>query len=565
VAASQASAVSDWERVTALFGAARLLDPDTRQLFLDTACSGDAALRVEVGQLLADSSRQDSFLAESAWAGALPIFMPAASLGPGDLLNERYRVEASVAGGGQAVVYRATDITLSRPVIVKVMRGSGRLNQLLKARFEEEMRALALIDHPGVVGVLDVGELTDGCPFLVIQYINGVSLREELQKGPMAPARAARLLRALGSALSAAHAAGVAHRDVKPENIMVQRFADSSETVKLIDFGISKVDRAGLEEGVTSVTVAGTVRYMAPEQFQGDNSPACDIYALALVGCEMLSGHPDSRALAASLGAEVRRLIDAALVFRAEDRPRDIGRWCDQVAGVLEQRNRPRRRAAAVAAALILASAAAVGAWYVTKGDPEPRRIVEKVGAFDPLAEGFRIHNEIQGTVVENADRTGYDGWQVITSRQGHYFTSLTETEKRRALGSGWKLTARMRVEEGAGFAMVDFTDLGKRFQIDVLRRDDQQLVRLVTQLVPTFAGMDVPWAPADDSYHSYELRYDPGLQTADLWIDGTPRVTGYRGLSQFQGDGDFLFGATVFESHRAVASFQNVRFEINP
>jgi hypothetical protein len=91
------------------------------------------------------------------------------------------------------------------------------------------------------------------------------------------------------------------------------------------------------------------------------------------------------------------------------------------------------------------------------------------------------------------------------------------------------------------------------------------QLVRLVTQLVPTFAGMDVPWAPADNSYHSYELRYDPGLQTADLWIDGTQRVTGYRGLSQFQGDGDFLFGATVWESHRAVASFQNVRFEINP
>jgi hypothetical protein len=98
-----------------------------------------------------------------------------------------------------------------------------------------------------------------------------------------------------------------------------------------------------------------------------------------------------------------------------------------------------------------------------------------------------------------------------------------------------------------------------------VLRRDGQQLVRLVTQLVPTFAGMDVPRAPADNSYHSYELRYDPGLQTADLWIDGTQRVTGYRGLSQFQGDGDFLFGATVYESHRAVASFQNVRFEINP
>jgi hypothetical protein len=126
---------------------------------------------------LADSSREDSFLAEPAWAGALPTLMPAASLDPGDLLKERYRVEASVAGGGQAVVYRSTDITLSRPVIVKLMRGSGRQNQLLKVRFEQEMRALSLIDHPGVIGILDVGELTDGCPFLVIQYINGVSSR----------------------------------------------------------------------------------------------------------------------------------------------------------------------------------------------------------------------------------------------------------------------------------------------------------------------------------------------------------------------------------------------------
>jgi hypothetical protein len=92
-----------------------------------------------------------------------------------------------------------------------------------------------------------------------------------------------------------------------------------------------------------------------------------------------------------------------------------------------------------------------------------------------------------------------------------------------------------MRVDEGAGFASRDFTDLGKRFAIDVLRRDGQQLVRLVTQLAPTFAGMDVPWAPADDSYHTYELRYDPGLQTADLWIDGTQRVTGYRGCRSFR------------------------------
>src|SRR5262249_19553724 len=289
VAAPQTQAVSDWERITALFGAARLLDSDARGAFLDAACRADSVLRAEVERLLADAAHEDSFLAEPAWSGAIPPAAPTSLLSPGDILNNRYCIDASVASSGQAQVYPATDSRLPRPVVVKVMGGSGRENRLTKSRFEREMKALSRIDHPGVVGILDVGELVDGCPFLVIQYVNGVSLREELQKGPIEPPRAAHLLRELGSALSAAHAAGIAHRDVKPENIMLQRLDDGSETLRLIDFGISKSDRAGLDGEPTNVTVAGTIRYMAPEQFEGKHSAASDVYAVSLVGCEMLS------------------------------------------------------------------------------------------------------------------------------------------------------------------------------------------------------------------------------------------------------------------------------------
>ena len=128
------------------------------------------------------------------------------------------------------------------------------------------------------------------------------------------PVRAG-ILRQLGAALGAAHAAGVAHQDLKPENIMLQRSSDGSETLKLIDFGIAKVDRSEIEAGMTTVSVAGTIRYMAPEQFHGENSPACDVYALALVTCEMLSGQADVRALPPDVGTRTRRLVNRRWPF----------------------------------------------------------------------------------------------------------------------------------------------------------------------------------------------------------------------------------------------------------
>jgi serine/threonine protein kinase len=562
----KAQAVTNWEQITSLFGAARLLDPEIRRVFLDAACGEDPALRSEVERLLADGGREDSFMSEPVWADAFSALALTPSLDPGDVVNHRYCIEASVAGGGQALVYRATDTVLSRPVIVKVMRASGRHNLLLNSRFEQEMKALSRIDHPGVVGILDVGELEDGCPFLVIQYVNGVSLREELQKGPLEPPRAAHLLRELGSALSAAHAAGVAHRDVKPENIMLQRLSDGSETIKLIDFGICKIDRASLGEGIATVSVAGTIRYMAPEQFEGENSTACDTYSLALVVCEMLSGQPDSRGLPKKFGAVTRQLLDSALAFRPENRPQDVRRWCEELATSLLDLAHPRRRRLRAAAILALAAllvAAAVR--YLPQLASEPRRSIEKIGAFDPLIEGFQIHNELRGVVSDNPDHSGYDGWTVSTARMGHYFRNLTRAEKRLALERGWRLTATMRLEEGLCFAVIDFGGVGKRFDIQLRRAGADDLVRLQTQILPTSQGVDLLLPHDADAYHAYELRYDPGLQVADLWIDGVRRLTGYPGHSQFQVDGDLLFGVAVLGSAQAVASFQHVRFEINP
>jgi tRNA A-37 threonylcarbamoyl transferase component Bud32 len=557
----------DWDRVTALFSAARILDTSGREAFLHAACESDAALRAEVETLL-DADSDDSFLArppETAIRAALAS-VPGL-LSAGLILKDRYRIERPLGTGGQAFVYHATDLMLSRAVVVKVMRAAGRQNRWLKSRFEREMQALSRIDHPGVIGILDVGDLADGSPFLVIQYINGRSLRELLATGPLGASRTAGILRQLGAALGAAHAAGVAHQDLKPENIMLQHLGDGSETIKLIDFGIAKIERSELEIGVTTVMVAGTVRYMAPEQFQGENSPACDVYALALVTCEMLSGQPDARALPRSVRMKSRRLFDSALALRPENRPGDIRRWCEEVAHALLQGERLRRRVVVyLAAAALFVAASVVGARALLTYYIEPVRIIEKVGAFDPLREGFLAHNRVTGTVAQNPDRNGYDGWRVFGPGVGdYYYKKLTRTQKRLAMNRGWTLSATMRVEDGLIFADLDFAEYGRRFGIVVFRESDVEIVRLHTQIIPRFQGLDFRMPHIPGAYHRYELRYDPSLQSAELWIDGIKRVEDYRGLSQFQDDMGLFFGAGSYKNDRGAGSFQSVRFEINP
>ena len=150
-----------WDRVTSLFWAARALEPHLRESFLKVACESDEDLRREVEALLSTDTSDDGFLEDAPW-GELGKVFKERSLRPGEVLKDRYRVEEELATGGQALVYRAHDQLLSRSVVVKLMRAGGLRNRSLKLHFEHEMRALSQIDHPGVVGILDVGELEDG-------------------------------------------------------------------------------------------------------------------------------------------------------------------------------------------------------------------------------------------------------------------------------------------------------------------------------------------------------------------------------------------------------------------
>src|SRR5580658_674957 len=187
-----------------------------------------------------------------------------------------------------SVVYLARDRQLlAKRVVVKVLLEETSQDPWMRQKFQQEMEALARIDHPGVVGVLDSGLTGEGQRFLVMQYIEGVTLRSAVEPGGMSRVRAAGLIRQIGQALAAAHEKGVWHRDLKPENVMLQCLG-GEDHVKLIDFGIAGIQNSQFTGEKTKV--AGSFSYMAPEHLGGHPCAASDTYALGVVAYEILTG-----------------------------------------------------------------------------------------------------------------------------------------------------------------------------------------------------------------------------------------------------------------------------------
>ncbi len=221
---------------------------------------------------------------------------------PGEVLENKYRIVRQIGEGGMGAVYEAEAIRLRRRVAIKVLHGESSNMQELAARFELEAQAAGRIGSRHIVDVLDLGQLPSGANFMVMEYLDGESLRARIERAGPLPARticaiADQLLEGLG----AAHAAGIIHRDLKPDNVFLSKQPDGTDFVKLLDFGISKFNTRVAGEPASDApsltltstgTFLGTPYYLAPEQANGSAQvdQRTDLYAVGVIFYECLTG-----------------------------------------------------------------------------------------------------------------------------------------------------------------------------------------------------------------------------------------------------------------------------------
>ena len=278
----------EWARIKSVFDAAVAMPEATRLAYVAEACHGDSTLRRHVEGLLDSHRRADAFLETPALRfddTASAATLEGERVGP-------YLLTTRIGAGGMGEVYKARDTRLDRTVAVKVLSKALAGDPLAKERFEREARAVAALNHPHICTLYDVG-----VGFLVMEYVDGETLASRLTHGPLPVDTALRYAIEIASAIDKAHAAGLAHRDLKPNNIML-----SKSGAKLLDFGLAKtlapeVTPAALAADgrpahlTTPGMILGTLHYMAPEQLEGkDVDHRADLFAFGCVAYEMLTG-----------------------------------------------------------------------------------------------------------------------------------------------------------------------------------------------------------------------------------------------------------------------------------
>jgi serine/threonine-protein kinase len=226
-----------------------------------------------------------------------PQSTPAGTSLVGQVVSGRYRIRELIGEGGMGAVYLAEHMLMRKRVALKLLHADMSRDEEVLARFKREAEAAAHVEHPNVATATDFGQTEDGSFFLVLEYVEGTSLRKVIEQGPVRAERALHVARQIALALDRAHAAGIVHRDLKPENVMLVNKGDDPDFVKVLDFGIAKVERPARDTGqpLTRLgTILGTPEYMAPEQALGEKvGPAADLYAVGVILYEMLTGkHP---------------------------------------------------------------------------------------------------------------------------------------------------------------------------------------------------------------------------------------------------------------------------------
>jgi serine/threonine protein kinase/tetratricopeptide (TPR) repeat protein len=282
-----------WLKINSLLDSLLEISPADREGFIDKACAGDQTLRGELVSLLQAHDESESFL-ETMPHQAVASLFPSTESKLGSSLAH-YQLLNPLGAGGMSEVFLARDLKLGRLVALKVLPAHTS-DQKRIDRFRQEACAASALNHPNILTVYEIGEQA-GCHFIVTEYVEGETLRQQIRRGGVPAAQAIEFASQVAGALIAAHNSGIVHRDIKPENIMIR----PDQLIKVLDFGIAKLlqqasafslaalssDSSPTDPGV----VIGTVHYMSPEQVSGREIDArSDLFSLGVVLYEMLAG-----------------------------------------------------------------------------------------------------------------------------------------------------------------------------------------------------------------------------------------------------------------------------------
>jgi serine/threonine protein kinase len=329
------------------------LPESERSAFVEKKCAGNPDCIRDVNSLL-EAAARSGILDRAVANFSSPVSLV------GKTIDGRYKVERELPHGGMSEVYVALDKKLDdKPVVIKILSAALVENSYARQHFDQEVEAMLRIKNTDVVDVSDRGRLPDGRPYIVMQYVDGETLRSQIPGEGMDLRRAASILKQVGVALERIHQTGIFHRDVKPENIMLRRGTDS---IVLIDFGIARVMDSVVALSTVDGASAGTLAYMSPEQLRGERVVAAsDIYSMAVVAFEMITGRrpfsPNSHAqmldlqrkgvrakptdLRLGLSKRVQRILLRALSFEPRYRYKSAEQFGDELAEALNEPNGP--------------------------------------------------------------------------------------------------------------------------------------------------------------------------------------------------------------------------------
>ena len=389
-----------WRQIDAIFKEAIAREPTSRATFLTEACRGDITLHDEVEHLLTAFDAAGSFLetpaAESLGLDNKPKRTPALATGQ---QFAHYQIVSQLGAGGMGEVYLANDLTLDRPVAIKILPSHFTQNVTQVRRFEREARAVSALNNPNIITIHEVGKEGD-LHFIATEFIEGQTLRQRLANGDLPPKVMINIAGQIARALAAAHAAGIVHRDIKPENVMVR----PDGLVKVLDFGLAKpsdlvptpVTKPSVLSLETDGMLMGTVSYLSPEQVRRQEvDHRTDIFSLGVVLYEMLAGerpfqghnavevfdriiHSEPKPITASHSSlELNRIIARALAKDPAARYESADELRSDLTGAaqLVERARPFRWRTVVALLAGIALLAAIGLWLWQRRSAPPRRV----------------------------------------------------------------------------------------------------------------------------------------------------------------------------------------------